>query len=53
MGDLRDTAGQEVRDVARGRRWHTPFAVIGGVAGFVWGVAALIVAAALLVWILG
>ena len=42
-----------MRQVARGRRWYTPFAVLGGVAAVVWAVAGLIIAVALLIWIFG
>jgi hypothetical protein len=40
----------EVREVARGRSTRTPFLVLGSVAATVWGVAALIVGVALLLW---
>jgi hypothetical protein len=40
----------EVREVARGRSTRTPFLVLGSVAATVWGVAALIVGIALLLW---
>jgi hypothetical protein len=53
MSELPDSAGDEVRQVARGRRWYTPFAVVGGVAGLVWAVAAVIIAVALLIWVFG
>jgi hypothetical protein len=36
--------------VARGRSWSTPFVLLAGVALTVWGVAALVTLAALLVW---
>ena len=53
MSEVRDTAEDEARQVARGRRWYTPFAVIGSVATLVWAVAGLVIAVALLVWIFG
>jgi hypothetical protein len=40
----------EVREVARGKSTRTPFLVLGSVAATVWGVAALIVGVALLLW---
>jgi hypothetical protein len=40
----------EVREVARGKSTRTPFLVLGSVAATVWGVAALIVGIALLLW---
>jgi hypothetical protein len=40
----------EVREVARGRSTRTPFLVLGSVAATVWGVAAVIVGVALLLW---
>jgi hypothetical protein len=48
---MKQTAEEEVREVARGRRWYTPFAVVGGVAAIVWAAAALITAAALVIWL--
>ena len=51
VSEIKDSAEQEVREVARGRRWHTPFAVVGGVALVEWGVAAVITVAALLIWL--
>ncbi len=53
MDDPGDSVEQEARQVARGRRWYSPFAVIGGVAALVWTVAGLIIAVALLIWIFG
>jgi hypothetical protein len=52
VSELKDTAEHEVREVAHGRRWYTPFAVVGGVAAIVWGVAAVIIIVALLLWLL-
>ena len=40
----------EVREVARGKSARTPFLVLGSVAATLWGVAALIVGIALLLW---
>jgi hypothetical protein len=40
----------ELREVTRGRSTRTPFLVLGSVAATVWGVAALIAGAALLLW---
>jgi hypothetical protein len=40
----------EVREVARGKSTRTPLLVLGSVAATVWGVAALIVGVALLLW---
>jgi hypothetical protein len=40
----------EVREVARGKSTRTPFLILGSVAATVWGVAALIVGIALLLW---
>ena len=51
VSELKESAEQEVRDVARGRRWYTPFTVVGGVALVAWSVAAVITAAALLIWL--
>ena len=46
-GDRRE---DEVREVARGKSTRTPFLVLGSVAATVWGVAALIVGVALVLW---
>ena len=51
VSEIKESAEEEVREVARGRRWHTPFTVVGGVALVAWGVAAVITAAALLIWL--
>ena len=51
MSEIKETAEEEVREVAKGRRWHTPFTVVGGVALAAWGVAAVITATALLIWV--
>jgi hypothetical protein len=51
MSEIKETAEDEVKEVARGRRWYTPFAVVGSVALIVWVVAALIAAAALVIWL--
>ena len=48
---MKETAEQEVQAVARGRRWYTPFAVVGGVAAIVWIIAALVIAVALVLWL--
>ena len=52
MDEEKETAEQEVREVARGRRWYTPFMVVGGIAAVAWGVAGLITAILILVWLL-
>jgi hypothetical protein len=51
MSEIKETADHEVREVARGRRWYTPFAVVGGVAAIVWAVAALVIVVALVIWL--
>jgi hypothetical protein len=51
MGEIKRTADHEVREVARGRRWYTPFAVVSGVAAIVWAIAAVIIAVALIIWL--
>ena len=51
MSEIKETAEHDVKEVARGRRWYTPFAVVGGVAVIVWAVAAVIIAAALVIWL--
>jgi 5,10-methenyltetrahydromethanopterin hydrogenase len=51
MSEVRETAEHEVREVARGRRWYTPFAVVGGVAAIVWAVSAIVIAVALVLWL--
>jgi hypothetical protein len=49
MSEIKQSAEDEVQEVARGRPWYTPFAVVGGVAVIVWVVAAVIIAAALVI----
>ncbi len=51
MSEIKDTAESEAREVARGRRWSTPFKVVGGVAAVVWAFAGLLIAVALLLWL--
>jgi hypothetical protein len=51
MSEIKETAEHEAREVARGRRWYTPFAVVSGVAAIVWAVAAVIIAVALIIWL--
>jgi hypothetical protein len=51
MSELKDTAAQEAREVTRGRTWHTPFTTLGSVAVVVWGVAAIVIAVALILWL--
>ena len=51
MTELKQTAAQETREVARGRSGATPFAAVGGVAVFVGLVAAVVIAVALIVWL--
>ena len=51
MSEMKDTAEHEAREVARGRRWYTPFAVVGGVAAIVWIVAAIVIVVALVIWL--
>jgi hypothetical protein len=51
VSEIKETAEHEVREVARGRRWYTPFAVISGVAAVVWALAALIIVVALVIWL--
>ena len=52
MSEIKESAEDEVREVTRGRRWYTPFTVIGSVAALVWGVAAVVIAVTLVVWLL-
>jgi hypothetical protein len=56
-GDPRSPAGAPPAErepaepeLARGRGWTSPFALLGSVAALVWGVAAVVIAAALLIW---
>ena len=51
MSEIKETAEHEAREVTRGRRWYTPFAVVSGVAVIVWAVAAIIIAIALIIWL--
>jgi hypothetical protein len=51
MSEIKDTAESETREVARGRRWSTPFKVIGGVAVVIWLFAAVLIAVALSLWL--
>jgi hypothetical protein len=50
MSNIDNRAAEEGREVARGRAWHTPFAALGGVAAFVWIVAAVVIAVALILY---
>ena len=40
----------EAREVSRGRKWQTPFVLLGSVAATIFVVVALISAVALLLW---
>jgi hypothetical protein len=51
MSEIKDTAAHESREVARGRSAATPFAAVGGVALVVWAVAAVVIAIALVLWL--
>jgi hypothetical protein len=51
MSEIEERATHEVREVARGRSWHTPFAALGGGAVVVGGVAAFVNAVARILWL--
>lgn len=51
MSEFKETAAHETREVARGRSAATPFAALGGVALVVWAVAAVVVAIAIVFWL--
>jgi hypothetical protein len=51
MSEMKNTAAHEVREVTRGRTWHTPFTTVGTVAVVVWAVAAVVIAVALILWL--
>ncbi|MFN2470374.1 MAG: hypothetical protein ABR583_05175 [Gaiellaceae bacterium] len=52
MAELKDGVEREAGEIARGRRWYTPFTVVGAVALVAWGAAALLIGIVALVWLL-
>jgi hypothetical protein len=51
MAEIEKTATREARDAVHGRADHAPFTIFGGVMLFVWAVAAVVIAIALVLWL--
>jgi hypothetical protein len=51
MAEIKETAARETRGAVTGRAEHAPFTIFGGVAVFVMAVAAVVIAIALVLWL--